>query len=157
MYYVFIVKIRNQKNRRKLTKDMRYIDKKYGLGETKDNKPVKGQQGGKENKKLSKMDKNFLEKKDKREFLYNPDNPSKSFDVYIDKDLLIQYLLNIRPLKMLKILSRNLKRLYKNGEYMHKRIWQVGMIMYVRLKVLKDKKPKEFKLQKDILNILEKD
>lgn len=26
-------------------------------------------------------------KKDKRNFLYNPDNPDKSFDVYIDKDI----------------------------------------------------------------------
>ena len=41
---------------------------------------------------------------------------------------------------------KKLESLYKNDKYTHKRIWQVGMILYVRLKVLKDKKPKEFKL-----------
>ena len=41
---------------------------------------------------------------------------------------------------------RKLERLYKNKKYSHKRIWQVGMILYVRLKVLKDKKPEHFKL-----------
>jgi hypothetical protein len=39
-----------------------------------------------------------------------------------------------------------LEKLYKNKKYTHKRIWQVGMIMYVRLKVLRNKKPKEFAL-----------
>ena len=33
---------------------------------------------------------------------------------------------------MLKILLK-LERLYKKGKYTHKRIWQVGMIMKVRL------------------------
>ena len=36
--------------------------------------------------------------------------------------------------------------LYKTKKYSHKRIWQVGMIMYVRLKVLKEKKKEHFKL-----------
>ena len=131
-------KNKKPEERRKLTKDMRYIDKKYGLGETKD--ICKGQQGGKENKK------NYQEKKDKREFLYNPDNPSKSFDVYIDKDPSDTIPIKYKTLKDVKNTIKKLERLYKNGEYTHKRIWQVGMIMYVRLKVLKDKKPKEFKL-----------
>ena len=48
--------------------------------------------------------------------------------------------------KNVKNTIKKLEKLYKNGKYSHKRIWQVGMIMYVRLKVLKDKKPKEFKL-----------
>ena len=41
---------------------------------------------------------------------------------------------------------KKLESLYKKDKYTHKRIWQVGMILYVRLKVLKDKKQKEFKL-----------
>ena len=122
---------------RKLTKDMRYIDKKYGLGETKD--ICKGQLGGRGKKTIRK-------KKDKRDFLYNPDNPSKSFDVYIDKDPSDTIPIKYKTLKDVKNTIKKLERLYKNGEYTHKRIWQVGMIMYVRLKVLKDKKPKEFKL-----------
>jgi len=47
-----------------------------------------------------------------------------------------------------------LERLYKTGKYPHKRIWQVGMIMYVRLKVLKKKKPKEYNLSKKYFNFL---
>ena len=39
-----------------------------------------------------------------------------------------------------------LERLYKKKRYTHKRIWQVGMIMKVRLGVLKDKKPKQYAL-----------
>jgi hypothetical protein len=39
-----------------------------------------------------------------------------------------------------------LERLYKAKKYPHKRIWQVGMIMKVRLEVLKDKKPREYAL-----------
>ena len=41
---------------------------------------------------------------------------------------------------------RKLERLYKQGEYPHKRIWQVGMILKVRLHVLRNKKPQEYKL-----------
>ena len=39
-----------------------------------------------------------------------------------------------------------LEKLYKNKKYPHKRIWQVGMIMNVRLKVLRDIKPKQYAL-----------
>ena len=47
-----------------------------------------------------------------------------------------------------------LEKLFKHKKYSHKRIWQVGMIMYVRLKVLKDKKPKEYTLSKKYFNFL---
>ena len=111
---------------------MRYIDKKYGLGETKD--ICKGQSGGREKKKT------IRKQKDKRDFLYNPDNPDKSFDVYIDKDPSDTIPIKYKTIKDVKKTIRKLERLYKKDEYPHKRIWQVGMIMYVRLKVLKDKK-----------------
>ena len=41
---------------------------------------------------------------------------------------------------------RRLEKLYKSDKYSHKRIWQVGMIMYVRLKPLQQKKPVQYKL-----------
>ena len=69
----------------------------------------------------------------------------KSFDVYIDKNPDDKYLLNTPLSKMLN--HQLIVRLYKSNKYPHKRIWQVGMIMYVRLKVLKEE-PKEFKLSK---------
>tara|TARA_B100000767_G_C19746913_1_gene528965 strand:+ start:1059 stop:1754 length:696 start_codon:yes stop_codon:yes gene_type:complete len=119
---------------RKLTQDMKYIDKKYGLGKT-NNICKKTQKGGRRKKKTKK-----------KEFLYNPDDPSKSFDVYIDKDPSDTIPIKYTSLKDVKDTIQKLERLYKNGKYSHKRIWQVGMIMYVRLKVLKGKKPKQFKL-----------
>lgn len=62
-----------------------------------------------------------------------------------------QKTLNAIPIKYttledVKATITKLERLYKNGKYSHKIIWQVGMIMYVRLKVLKSKKPREYRL-----------
>jgi hypothetical protein len=37
---------------------------------------------------------------------------------------------------------RKLERLYKQKKYTHKRIWQVGMILKVRLEVIQKKNPK---------------
>jgi hypothetical protein len=41
---------------------------------------------------------------------------------------------------------RKLEHLYRIKHYPHQRIWQVGMIMKVRLEVLRHKKPKEYAL-----------
>ena len=48
-----------------------------------------------------------------------------------------------------------MERLFKQGKYPHKRIWQVGMILRVRLKVLKKKKPEEYKLAERYFKFLE--
>ena len=114
---------------------MKYIDKKYNLGKTKN--ICKG--GGKRSNKQSS-------KQTKKRFLYNPDDPKKSFDVYIDKNPNDTIPIKYTTLSDVKNTILKLERLYKNDKYTHKRIWQVGMILYVRLKVLKDKKTKEFKL-----------
>ena len=84
--------------------------------------------------------------KTKKRFLYNPDDPKKSFDVYIDKNPNDTIPIKYTTLNDVKNTIKKLESLYKNDKYTHKRIWQVGMILYVRLKVLKDKKTKEFKL-----------
>ena len=47
-----------------------------------------------------------------------------------------------------------MERLYKNKKYTHKRIWQVGMIMKVRLEVLKDIKPQQYKLSERYFKFL---
>jgi hypothetical protein len=44
--------------------------------------------------------------------------------------------------------------LYKAKKYTHKRIWQVGMIMKVRLEVLKLKKPEQYNLSKKYFDFL---
>ena len=122
----------------RITKDMKYMDKKYELGTTK-NICKKTQKGGSSKYKKKKI-------KSKKQFLFNPDNPEKSFDVYIDKDPSDTIPIKYTTVKDVKDTIRKLERLYKKGKYPHKRIWQVGMILYVRLKVIKDKKPKHFKL-----------
>ena len=93
-------------------------------------------------------------KKKKQQFLYNPNDPKKSFDVYIDKNPNDTIPIKYKTLNDVKNTINKLERLYKTGKYPHKRIWQVGMIMYVRLKVLKKKKPKEYNLSKRYFKFL---
>lgn len=77
----------------------------------------------------------------KRSFLYNPQDPKRSFDVYIDKDPSDTISIKYTTLNDVKSTIKKLEKLYKSNKYSHKRIWQVGMIMKVRLEaMLKHKK-----------------
>ena len=111
---------------RRLTQDMKYMDKKYGTGVTQDICKKKGGSA--------------------KQFLYNPDDPKKSFDVYIDKNPKDTIHIKYTTVQDVKDTIKKLERLYKAGKYPHKRIWQVGMIMKVRLEVLKSKKKEHFRL-----------
>ena len=84
--------------------------------------------------------------KTKKQFLYNPNNPKKSFDVYIDKNPKDTIHIKYTTLDDVKNTIHKLEKLYKTKKYTHKRIWQVGMIMKVRLKVLQSKKPLQYAL-----------
>jgi hypothetical protein len=84
--------------------------------------------------------------KTKKQFLYNPNNPKKSFDVYIDKNPKDTIHIKYTTVEDVKNTIQKLERLYKSKKYPHKRIWQVGMIMKVRLKVLEDKKPEQYEI-----------
>ena len=135
----------NVKDCNKITSDMRYMDKKYKLGKTKNicgktkkNFSKSSQKGGKGKRKTKKT-----KRKTKKQFLYNPNNPKKSFDVYIDKNPSDTIPIKYTTVKDVKITIKNLERLFKTKKYSHKRIWQVGMIMKVRLEaMLKHKKTK---------------
>lgn len=106
-----------------ITKDMKYIDDKYKLGKTKN---ICTKKGG---------------RKTKKSFLFNPDNPKKSFDVYIDKNPKDTINIKYTTINDIKDTIEKLERLYKSKKYSHKRIWQVGMIMKVRMEaMLKHKK-----------------
>ena len=108
-------------------------------------------------KSRKNLRKNKLTKnKTKKQFLYNPNNPKKSFDVYIDKNPNDTINIKYTTVDDVKNTINKLERLYKNKKYPHKRIWQVGMIMKVRLEVLKDKKPKQYKLSKKYFDFLGK-
>ena len=92
--------------------------------------------------------------KTRKQFLFNPNNPKKSFDVYIDKNPKDTIPIKYTNVDDVKDTIMKLERLYKAKKYPHKRIWQVGMIMKVRLEVLKHKKPQEYKLAKKYFNFL---
>lgn len=77
--------------------------------------------------------------KTKKQFLYNPDDPAKSFDVYVDKNPRDTININYKTLNDVKSTIKKLEKLYKSKKYSHKRIWQVAMIMKVRLEVIKKK------------------
>lgn len=77
-------------------------------------------------------------------FFFNPRNPDKSFDVYINKNPADTIPIKYKTLNDVKRTIKHLESLYKSGKYPHKRIWQVGMIMKVRLGVLKEKKAAQY-------------
>ncbi|MAV65052.1 MAG: hypothetical protein CMG00_07675 [Candidatus Marinimicrobia bacterium] len=124
-----------------ITHDMRYMDKKYGLGKTK-NICGKKQKGGKtkRNKKKNKR----KTRKNKMQFLYNPDDPKKSFDVYINKNPSDTIPIKYTTVKDVKSTIKKLESLFKRGAYPHKRIWQVGMILKVRLEAMKKHKKTKY-------------
>ena len=87
-----------------------------------------------------------LKNKTKKQFLFNPRNPEKSFDVYIDKNPKDTIHIKYTTIEDVENTIDKLENLYKSKKYTHKRIWQVGMIMKVRLKVLQLKKPIQYAL-----------
>jgi hypothetical protein len=92
--------------------------------------------------------------KTKKRFLYNPKNPKKSFDVYIDKNPKDTIHIKYTTVQDVKNTIDKLEKLYKHKKYSHKRIWQVGMIMKVRLEVLKNKKPQQYSISKKYFEFL---
>jgi len=94
--------------------------------------------------------------KTRRQFLYNPNNPKKSFNVYIDKNPKDTIPIKYKTVDDVKDTIIRLESLYKNKLYPHKRIWQVGMIMKVRLEVLKDTKPRQYRLAERYFKFLGK-
>ena len=86
----------------------------------------------------------------KKEFLYNPNNPKKSFDVYIDKNPKDTIHIKYKTVPDVKKTIKKLEKLYKKGKYSHKRIWQVGMIMKVRLEAMKKHKKDKYPNAKDV-------
>jgi hypothetical protein len=97
-----------------------------------------------------------MKNKTKKQFLFNPENPKKSFDVYIDKNPKDTIAIKYTTVEDVKNTIDKLEKLYKQKKYTHKRIWQVGMIMKVRLKVLKNKKPQQFSLANKYFHFLGK-
>ena len=98
----------------------------------------------------------FPPKNTQKQFLFNPENPKKSFDVYIDKNPKDTINIKYTTLEDVTNTIDKLEKLYKNKKYSHKRIWQVGMILKVRLKVLQRTKPKQYALANKYFKFLGK-
>jgi len=92
--------------------------------------------------------------KTKKRFLYNPNNPKKSYDVYIDKNPKDTIHIKYKTTQDVKNTINKLENLYKEKKYTHKRIWQVAMIMKVRLEVLKNTKPEQYNISKKYFEFL---
>ena len=89
-------------------------------------------------------------KNKKKQFLYNPNDPKKSFDVYINKDPSDTIPIKYTTVDDVKNTIIKLERLYKSKKYPHKRIWQVGMIMKVRLEAMLKHKKTLYKNAKNV-------
>jgi len=104
-------------------------------------------------RKKTKTSKNINKKnRTKKQFLYNPDDPKKSFDVYIDKDPTDTIPIKYTTIDDVKTTIKTLEKLYKQNKYPHKRIWQVGMIMKVRLEAMLKHKDKLYPNAKNVKN-----
>ena len=73
----------------------------------------------------------------KQYFFYDPKNPDNGYDVYVDKNPMDTINIKYTTLDDVKHTIKHLEKLYKTNRYTHKRIWQVAMIMKVRLGVIK--------------------
>jgi hypothetical protein len=102
------------------------------------------------NSLLKKKIKHKTRKKKKQQFLYNPDNPKKSFDVYIDKNPNDTIPIKYTTVNDVKNTIKKLESLYRKKAYTHKRIWQVGMIMKVRLEAMRKHKKKLYPNAKNV-------
>ena len=89
-------------------------------------------------------------KKKKQTFLYNPNNPKTSFDVYINKNPSDTIPIKYTTVEDVKNTIRKLERLYRQKKYPHKRIWQVGMILKVRLEAMNKYKKTKYKNAKNV-------
>ena len=126
-------KNKDKKGCKNFTKDMIYIDRKYNLGKTK---KICGGAVKSPHKKP--------------QFLYNPDDPKRSFDVYIDKDPSDTINIKYSNVNDIKKTIKKLENLYKTKKYPHKRIWQVGMIMKVRMEAMLKHKKTHYKKAKNV-------
>ena len=95
-----------------------------------------------------------MKNKTQKQFLFNPKNPSKSFDVYIDKNPKNTIHIKYTTTEDVKNTIEKLEKLYKIKNIA---INEYGkLIMYVRLKVLRSKKPEQFALANKYFHFLGK-
>jgi len=94
--------------------------------------------------------------KTKKQFLYNPKNPKKSLDLFSNENPNDTIHIKYTTLEDVKSTIDKLEKLYKDKKYSHKRIFQVGMIMKLRLELLKNKKQEQYELANKYYNFLKR-
>jgi hypothetical protein len=87
-----------------------------------------------------------IKNKTKKQFLYNPKNPKKSLDLFSNDNPEDTIHIKYTTLEDVKNTIDKLEKLYKAKKYPHKRIFQVGMIMKIRLNLLKNTKKEQYAL-----------
>ena len=94
--------------------------------------------------------------KTKKTFLYNPKNPKKSLDLFTNENPNDTIHIKYTTLDDVKNTIDKLEKLYKDTKYPHKRIFQIGLIMKVRLELLKKIKPEQYALANKYYEFLKK-
>jgi hypothetical protein len=84
--------------------------------------------------------------KTKKTFLYNPKNPKKTLDLFTNDNPNDTIHIKYTTLDDVKNTIDTLEQLYKDKKYPHKRIFQIGLIMSIRLRLLKKIKPEQYAL-----------
>ena len=69
--------------------------------------------------------------------------------MYIDKTKRY-YFVKYKTIEDLERTIKKLEKLYKDEEYSHQRIWQVGMILYVRLGAMNKYKKTKYPKAKNV-------
>ena len=91
-----------------------------------------------------------------KQFLYNSHKSKRTFDIFNNANPSDTIHIKYTSLEDVINTITMLEKLYKTHKYDHKRIFQVGMIMKVRLELLQDKKPEQYKLANKYFKFLKK-
>jgi hypothetical protein len=94
--------------------------------------------------------------KTKKTFLYNPKNSKKTLDLFTNDNPKDTIHIKYTTLEDVKNTIDKLEKLYKAKKYPHKRIFQIGLIMKVRLELLKKIKQEHYTLANKYYNFLKK-
>tara|TARA_B100000683_G_C12453158_1_gene540969 strand:+ start:104 stop:472 length:369 start_codon:yes stop_codon:yes gene_type:complete len=86
----------------------------------------------------------------KKEYLYNKNNPKKSRDVYSDDNPKDTIPIKYSTIEELEKTIQKLEKLFKSKKYTHKRIFQVGMIIKVRMEIIYRYRKTRFKKSKNV-------
>ena len=86
----------------------------------------------------------------KKEYLYNKNNPKKSRDVYSDDNPKDTIPIKYSTMEELEKTIQKLEKLFKSKKYTHKRIFQVGMIIKVRMEIIYRYRKTRFKKSKNV-------